>query len=169
MLAFRPVRKIHPMVPAGVRATLLGKQELTTWNTFSMLTIDSQSFTKAHAERPVATRYHMLCSDHWVPLSIGSSDSPTWWTLLTMPVVLLITEYRGDKAQAGRLEENIGSCRNCRHALLTNDWHRRKAGIHYSQWIIQPQGIFRCCLYTYTEQKGAHGQGLVSWCACALL
>ena len=89
--------------------------------------------TKAHAERAKATRYHMLCGNQWLPLSIGASGSPPWWILLAMPIVLFITECRVDKAQAGKLEENMRSCRNCRHALLTKGWHRSKADILYSE------------------------------------
>ena len=64
------------MVPVVVRVTLSGKQELITCNTFSMrysdLSTASQSSTGAHAERTLATGYHISYGDHWFPPSIGA-------------------------------------------------------------------------------------------------
>ena len=83
IFASRSVRKIHPMVPAAVYATLFVKRELTTCNGFSMLSGDpssaSQSFTRAHAKKIEATWYHMLYGGHWFPSSGGASGPPTCW------------------------------------------------------------------------------------------
>ena len=83
IFTFREVRKICPMVPVAVYATLFGKRELTTCNAFSMLSgdpsITSQSSTRACMERMAAMWYHMLYGGHWLPLSSGSPGSCTCW------------------------------------------------------------------------------------------
>ena len=60
---FRAVRKIHLMVPAAVHAALFSKQEFTACNAFSVLSSElstaSESSTRIHAERIVATWYHV--------------------------------------------------------------------------------------------------------------
>ena len=82
-LATFTFRKICPMMPVAVCATLSGKWELTTYNAFSMLSGDpfttSQSSTRAYVERMAATWYHVLYGGHWLPLSSGSSGSSTRW------------------------------------------------------------------------------------------
>ena len=75
VFSFRAVRKIHPRVPAAVRATLFGKQELPTCNIFSLLSSDlstaSQSSIGAHMERtcsrlvPYAICWPLASSIHW--------------------------------------------------------------------------------------------------------
>ena len=56
------------VVPAAVCATLFSKWELTTYNTFSVLSGDLstafQSSTGVHPERTVATWYHVLYGGH---------------------------------------------------------------------------------------------------------
>ena len=80
---FRAVRKIHPVGPAAVHAALFSKQEFTACNAFSVLagnlSTASQSSTRIHAERIVATWYHMLQGGHWLPPCIGASGSSACW------------------------------------------------------------------------------------------
>ena len=113
------------MVPAAVCATLSSKWELTTCNTFSVLSGElftaSQCSTRAHAERTMATWYHMLCSGHWLPPPTGASGSPTCWvscrlTQLSHCISLftLFTEPRVDKALLEKPEENLRCHRTCR-------------------------------------------------------
>ena len=91
---FRAVRKIHPMVPAAVYATLFSKWELTTYNTFSMLfgglSIAFQSSTGVQPERTVATWCHHAV---WWPLIFSIQWSLRLFYLLgtlpTMPIILL--------------------------------------------------------------------------------
>ena len=77
IFALSAVRKIYSMVPVAVHATLFGKWELTARNAFSVLSgepyVASQSSTRPHAERVVATWYHMLYGGHWLPPSSGAS------------------------------------------------------------------------------------------------
>ena len=83
IFALSAVRKIYSMVPVAVHATLFGKWELTARNAFSVLSgepyVASQSSTRPHAERVVATWYHMLYGGHWLPPSSGALGSPTCW------------------------------------------------------------------------------------------
>ena len=136
IFAFRVVRKIHPMVPAAVCATLFSKWELTTYNTFSVLSGDLstafQSSTGVHPERTVATWCHMLYGGHWLSPSNGASGFSTCWGSCRLcqlycwsylwcqlshyiPLCALFTEPRVGKAWAERLEEDGRSHRNCRH------------------------------------------------------
>ena len=135
IVTFKAVRKIHPTVPAAVHAALFGKQELTTFNAFSVLFGDlstaSQSSTGAHAKRLTDTQYHMLSVGHWLPPSSGASGFATCWVscrlcrlliiLFTAPIVLhftlvtLFAEPRLGKTQAKRLEEEARSHRSCEH------------------------------------------------------
>ena len=73
--------KSTPQCQRQSPATLFSKRELTTCNTFSVLSGElftaSQCSTRAHAERTMATWYHMLCSGHWLPPPTGASGSPT--------------------------------------------------------------------------------------------
>ena len=84
----------HPYLPSGLsgRSTprcsgspcrLVRQTGTHASNTFSMLSgdpsITSQSSTRAHIKRITATRYHMLCSGHWLPPSSGASGFPTCW------------------------------------------------------------------------------------------
>ena len=81
IFVFGTIRKIHPMVPAT--ACCLVQQMGTHCNTFSMFSGEpftaSQSSTRAHTKRIMATGYHMLSGSHWLSSSSETSSSPIYW------------------------------------------------------------------------------------------
>ena len=71
MFTFKVVRKVQLTVPAEVCATLSSKWELTTYNTFSVLSgelpIASQSSSGAQTKRIAAT-YYMVANGFLLPV-----------------------------------------------------------------------------------------------------
>ena len=125
MFAFKAVNKIHLTMLAAVHICWFTWQgRAHRLNVFSILSGDpftaSQSSIGAHAERTMATRYHMLCGGHWLPPSIGASGSPTCWVKISL--------------------FSPGSSSSCRESSKTTDILRQTRVVH-GQVGVQAQ----CC------------------------
>ena len=115
MFAFKAVNKIHLTMLAAVHICWFTWQgRAHRLNVFSILSGDpftaSQSSIGAHAERTMATRYHMLCGGHWLPPSIGASGSPTCWVKIYL--------------------FSPGSSSSCRESSKTTDILRQTRVVH---------------------------------------
>ena len=122
VFAFRAVRKICPMVSVTFPCHLFSKRELTTCNTFSVLSREPstapQSSTTAQAQMITATSYHMVATGFPHPgslrlvylLGILPTTPIVSLIVLFLTPVVLLSEPRVGEAQpkAGRLKEPEG-------------------------------------------------------------
>lgn len=119
ILAFRPVRKIHPAGPAALCAAVFGKRELTACKAFSMLSRELSTTSQSPTERTLAAGYHALCAGRWLPPSRGASVSPVCWVSCSQRqlyrCISPFAEPRVGKVQTQSLEASSRSCRNYRH------------------------------------------------------